>query len=323
MIPALAAVIAAGIAVPHVLPLRRVPPVTAILLWLGSLALRALTCALAAVYLLFFLPRTSLFDALTHWCWDAVLPLISGEHGVEGHGVGDLAVVLPALMLAVSLVLVAVRIARCARDARHLVERQALAEGPRDSVIVGGADVAFGVAGLARPRIVVSAGALACLDDDELAAALDHERAHIVRRHRFVVLLGAALRASGRPVPGGGRAFRELTFHLERDADGWALRRSRDRLALASVLCKAAGAAWPVGNVLIAELGDSGVRERLNQLLEEEPPRHPRPVMAALNGLAIAMVGCTLVLATIVPTAAVAGVDRDAHHAHHREHCEH
>lgn len=323
MTVALAAIIAAGIVLPHALPLRRIPPVTAILLWLSSLALRALACALAVVYLIFFLPRTNLFDVLTHWCSSAVLPLIAGEHGLEGHRVGDLAVLLPAFLLAGSLLRLGVGIARSARAARDLVARQALGRGPRDSVIVGGPEVGFAVAGLARPRILVTAGALASLDDSELAVALDHERAHIARHHRFVMLVAAALRAMGRLLPGGGRAVRELTFHLERDADDWALRRRHDRLALASVICKAATAERPAADGALVGLGEAGVRERLGELLEDDPVRQPRSMTAALNALTTAMVACALLLATVVPAAAVAGVEHDAHRSHHGQHCEH
>ena len=75
MIALLAAIVAAGMILPHALRLQRVHPVTAIVLWLSSLALRALTGALGVVYLLFFLPRTQLFSATTHWCLDVALPL--------------------------------------------------------------------------------------------------------------------------------------------------------------------------------------------------------------------------------------------------------
>jgi hypothetical protein len=81
VIPALVAIVAAGIALPHALRLQRVAPVTAIALWLSSLALRALACALAVVYALLYAPGTNAFDVLTHWCWDALVPLVAGEHG--------------------------------------------------------------------------------------------------------------------------------------------------------------------------------------------------------------------------------------------------
>jgi hypothetical protein len=315
----LAAIVAAGIALPHLLRLQRASPVTAAALWLCSLGLRALAGVLAVVYLLFFLPQTELFSSLTHWCLHTALPFVAGEIGVEGHGLGDLTLYVPGALLTLSLVVVCLTTARDARAARDLLVHDALGDGPRDSLIVSGPDIAFAVAGIARPRIVVSAGALARLDDDELAAALDHEQAHIAHRHRYVMLVALGCRALGRLVPGGGRALRELAFQLERDADRCALRRRNDRLALASVICKAAAAERPA----IAQLGGTGVRERLGQLLEDQPPHRTRRAGAALNGLAVAMVACTLLLAALVPTAAVAGAGADAHRAHHAQHCEH
>jgi hypothetical protein len=318
MTVALAAVVAAGIVLPHLLRLHLVAPVTASVLWLTSLSLRALTGLVAVTFLLFVLPRTDVFESLTHWCLHAVLPGLN----VEGHRIGDLTLFLPGFALTASLVVVCVRTARCARATRRLVDRHVLGRGPRGSVIVSGPEVAFAVAGLAHPRIVVSAGALASLDDAELAAALDHERGHIARHHRFVMLTATGLSALAWLIPGTRRAVSQIAFHLERDADRWALERTNDRLALASVICKAAVGAQPPGSPAIAGLGHTGVRERLGQLLDDQPRRPSHPTAAALNALAAAMVAVTLLLAASLPTAAAAGARADAHGAHHA-HCEH
>jgi hypothetical protein len=322
MILALAAISAAGIVLPHLLRLQRVAPVTAIVLWLSSLALRALAGLLAVVGLLFFLPRTGLFVAVTHWCARAAVPGSEAELAVEGHGIGALALYVPGIVLAASLVSSCIVTARDARAARHLVADNTVGPGPRNSVIVGGSDVLFAVAGLIRPRIVVSAGALTSLDDDELAAGLNHEQGHIARRHRFVMLLALGLRALGRAVPGSGRGVRDVAFHLERDADRWALHRTNDRLALASVICKAA-IEEPARASALAGLGDTGVRERLGQLLDSTGCETTRRAGAALRALATAMVTCTLLLAAVVPAAAVSGAAGDAHRGHHRHHCQH
>jgi hypothetical protein len=80
--------------------------------------------------------------------------------------------------------------------------------------------------------------------------------------------------------------------------------------------------AQPPGSPSIASLGHTGVRERLGQLLDEQPGTPSHPTAAALNALATAMVVVTLLLAGSLPTAAVAGAGADAHGAHHahREH---
>jgi hypothetical protein len=294
------------------------PPVTAIVLWLNGLALRALATLLAAIYVLYFLPRTELFVDLSHWC--AQIPVVGHGRQAEGHTVATDALYVPGIALVASLICDLVRTAREVRAARRLV-RNAVGPGPRNSLILGGPEVMFAVAGLARPRVLVSAGALTVLDDHELTAALDHEQAHIAHLHRFVMLLALGCRALGRAIPGCDRGVREIAFHLERDADRWALRRHDDRLALASVICKAAGE--PTLPRAMSRLGTIGLTERLSQLIDERSGAGAGPARAALRTLAKVMVLCTLVLAALVPAAAVAGADGDPHRGHHLHHCDH
>jgi hypothetical protein len=113
---------------------------------------------------------------------------------------------------------------------------------------------------------VVSAGALTSLDDGELYAGLDHERGHIDRRHRWVLVAAAVLRGLARPLPGTRAAAEELAFHLERDADRFALRRDNEPLDLATAICKAAGGA-NLGVTAMA-LNGGGAARRVRQLLE-------------------------------------------------------
>lgn len=322
MTGALAALVAAGIALPHVLHLERVQPTTAIVVWLSSLTLRALAGALAVVLLLFFLPRTPTFTAATHWCLHVGIPFVGEQLDIEGHGLADRLLLVPGAALAVSLIVACYRTACGARLARRLLKQDVVGLGPRESLIVRGSDVLLAVAGLVRPRIVVSAGALACLDDEELGAGLDHERGHIVRRHRYVMLVAVACAALGRAVPGTRQAIRQLAFHLERDADRWALKQRNDRLALASVICKAA-TADTIAPPAFARVGSTGVRERVRQLTTDTIAAQRRATAAAVNGLATVMVLCTLLLAAAVPAAAVSGIGADVHRGHHAGHCRH
>lgn len=193
-----------------------------------------------AVYLVLFLPATAVFESLTQWCWHTILPPTAAHVMLTGHGVGDLISLLPGLLLVESVASMAFGLIRAVRTVHRLVVGNAIGRGPRDSVIVSGSEVFVAAAGIARPQVVVSAGALTALDDDELAASLDHERGHIDRRHRFVVLYAELCRALGFFIPGARSAVRQLIFHLERDADAWSLARSNSRLALASAICKAA-----------------------------------------------------------------------------------
>jgi hypothetical protein len=234
------------------------------------------------------------------------VPLLATHLGVSGHGLGDAAIVVPGVLLAASLASAAFGVARAARTVRRMLSRTALGHGPNDSLIVGGSGVLVAAAGLARPRLVVSAGALTQLDDEELAAGLDHERGHIAHRHRYVLLAAELCRAVGRLVPGSARAVDQIAFHLERDADGWALRCRHDRLALASAICKAASMRGPASPAFAA-LGGGGIGERLDQLTGAARPVAGRRA-AAVTALALALVALTLGVASTVPATVHAGV---------------
>jgi hypothetical protein len=127
-------------------------------------------------------------------------------------------------------------------------------------------------------------------------------------------------RGVARALPGTRRALRELSFHLERDADRWALERRHDRLALASAICKAATQV-PRSHVALASLaGGSGIGERLGQLLDGEGTDANPAGDRLLRATAVAVVAVTLAVAAAMPAAAVAGSAQgswpDAPHGH-------
>lgn len=292
MIAALALCVAAGITLPHLLRLDRATPSTAAALWTVSLALRALSAVFIVLYLVLFAPATAVFNAVTHWCWHAVLPALTTHLGLDGHDLGDAVVVLPAMLLAASGVSIAFGVVRAGRGVRRLLVHETLGRGPGGSVIVGGSEVVMAAAGFKQPRIVVSIGALAKLDDAELAAGLGHERGHITRHHRWILLAAELFRGLGRGVPGARTAQRQLAFQLERDADAWAIRH-HDRAALARVICKAAMShlAPTPGYGLLT--GPHDVTRRLDELIDA--PSLVAGLRARLMRLA-ATLGLTLVL---------------------------
>jgi hypothetical protein len=315
----LAVVIAAAIGIPHLVSLEQARPAVGVMVWLSALALRALTAVFVALFVVFFLPASDLFGLVTHWCWHAVLPVITAHLGLNGHQLGDAATVAPSLVLAASSVSVAVGVWRAARAMRRFVHSATVGRGPEESVIVGGPEVIVAVAGIARPKLLVSAGALAALDDEELTAGLDHERGHIARRHRFIVLLAELCRALGRFLPGTRAAMRELTFHLERDADRWALERRNNPLALASAICKAATPA--TRSPALATLAGDGGPRRVAELLDPARGRASTGGRIAMSGLATLMVSLALSLTATIPATAVSGAQQvGADHGHH--HCQ-
>lgn len=308
-----------GVALPHLLRLDGARPATAAILWTAALTLRALTAVSAALVLVLAFPETGFFRVLTHWCVHSALPAVGVHIDVQGHAIGDAAVLTPPAVIALSLAAALLGMLRGARLVAATLHRESLGAGPQNSVIVGGPDVLVAAAGLVHPRIVVSAGALTVLDDEELAAGLAHERGHIVRRHHVGLAYAECCRAVARLVPGTRRAVRELRFHLERDADEWALRRHHDPCALASAICKAATTTDSADPITVT-LGGGAIERRLNGLLGPEPATIGRLRRRIVDSAAVLMVCVTLTALVAVPTEALAG-DRGNVAEHSEHHC--
>lgn len=300
--------VGAAITVPHLLRLETAHPATAAVIWLSALCLRALVALFVALFVVLYVPTTAVFELVTHWCWHTAMPLVASHLGLDGHSVGDVALLAPVSALAVSVLSVCVALWRAARAVSAWVRRTSIGPGPQESVIVGEQDIVVAAAGLRRPRVIVSAGALTCFDDEELAASLEHERGHIARRHRFALVTAEVARALARLLPGTRCATAELRFHLERDADRWALERMHDPTALASAICKAARPPSGSASPLLA-LGGGAVTRRVRQLLEctSLPGREVR-----LDVIAAAMVLLVVGLGATLPAATLAGMDTAA-----------
>lgn len=292
MIAALALAAAVGIALPHALRLERTNPAIAAFIWVSALSVRALAAVLAAAWLILYFPATEQFAALTRWC----LHGLAVAH-LNGHDVGHVATLAPAALVAASLLSAVVGLRRLRGSLRRLADRP-IGVGPHGSLIVGGQSVTLAVVGLRRPRLLVSAGALLELDDDELAAGLAHERAHVARRHRYALVYAELCRAVARLLPGSRHAAAQVAFHLERDADRWAVRHRVDGRALARALGKASRP-LPGGGLVVA-LGAGGLDERVAELLDGRPPRRSAACRAAAAALAGMVVALTLALAPVV-----------------------
>ncbi|HEV2058544.1 MAG TPA: M56 family metallopeptidase [Solirubrobacteraceae bacterium] len=316
MIAVAALLVGAAITSPHVLRLESAHPASAAIIWLSALCLRALVALFVALLAIFYVSTTPGFHHVTHWCWHAAVPLVTSGFGLSGHRVGDLALLAPLLALAVSLVAVCVSLWRATRAIGDWVRRTSIGTGAHESLVVGENDIVVAVAGLRHPRVIVSSGALTCFDDEELEASLAHERGHIARRHRFVLVAAEICRALARPLPGTRRAVAELIFHLERDADRWAVQRKHDPTALASAICKAAQPNAGSGGPLLTLNGGAVVR-RVQQLLDcTTPPRR----RARLDVLAATMVLIAIALAAALPSAtraAMAGQGSTVHPCDH------
>lgn len=292
-----AALVVSAIALPHVLELDRAPAGFAAAIWLSALLLRALASIGVVVAIEVYLPVTGPLEPFGAWCAGAL----------SSHTITDALFALPALALAGSLLAGAFALLRARRRVHTLLREHSAGHGPDGSIVL--ADGALLVAAAGR-RVIVSAGALMTLDDAELRAGLDHERGHIVLRHRYLLVAGELARAVARFLPGTTVTARELTFALERHADSYALSRRHEPAVLASAICKTARGSFEAPAL---SLGGGVVARRARLLLEADPDAKPPRAHPGLVALAPLMVGLVLAGALILPFAAHAG-----YHEKHR-----
>lgn len=131
------------------------------------------------------------------------------------------AVVLGRLLLSGHLVGTRLRSVR--RRHRDLLDLLATSESGVD-VLDHDTPTAYCLPGLARPRVVLSSGALAALDHDQLRAVLAHERAHLRARHDLVVEAFTVLQRAFPAVVTSARALAEVRLLIEVLADRAARR---------------------------------------------------------------------------------------------------
>lgn len=276
----------ASLTAPHLVSLRHASPPAAITVWLLALLVRAVVAVSLATLALIGLSDVGVVRALLDWCWHELLPDVPSQMGFGEHPIAHAVVAVPALVLGASLLWLGVRFVRADLALRRRLAG-AIGRGPLGSTIVSDDRIVFAVTSVGRGRVIVSDRALGELDEDELAAGLTHELAHLRRRHRPLLLVGSVLEAVARPLPGTRTAERELRFHIERDADRYTVRTLHDPLSLASAICKAAGAP----GTGLAGLGGRGrVTQRLEELLEGSPtPRRSQRAAGAMAAILVAV----------------------------------
>jgi Zn-dependent protease with chaperone function len=143
-----------------------------------------------------------------------------------------------------------------------------------------------------RRRIILTTGALTCLDDGELDAVLAHERAHLAGRHHIVLALAMTLQRAFPAVGFFAVAARQVAYLVEIAADDAAARRA-PRLTVASALLTVAAAGVPAG-----ALGASGsaTAHRIQRLIN--PPARDSRARQAVTYLTLAT-AATLAIAAI------------------------
>ncbi len=161
-------------------------------------------------------------------------------HPLQGLGLnGALGLTLAAdvgVVLAGGMVLTSWKIIRARARHRELLD---LVSAPTDrapgAVLLDHPQAAAYYLPGFRPRIVLSAGALGVLQNDELSAVVAHERGHLHERHDLVMLPFASMLPLLRWMPYVGRAPRAAATLVEMAADDFATRANEPHL-LASAL---------------------------------------------------------------------------------------
>lgn len=195
----------------------------------------------------------------------------SSSRAVAAGGVLVTAVVLARLL--VSGHRVGTRLRSTRRSHRELVDLL----GAEDSGVLVLEDPrprAYCVPALTRSRVVVTAGAVERLHEDEVAAVLTHERAHLRARHDLVLEAFTVLHEAFPRIVSSVRALGEVKLLVEVLADRTAMRR-HGRLPLARALVALSDGGAPE-TALAVTGSDLGTRI---ELLRDD---RPRPVLAGM-----------------------------------------
>ena len=177
------------------------------------------------------------------------------------------------------------RLRRRARPEEWLARREPTA-GPDVVVLPVSIPLAYSVRGR-RPQIVVSQGLCDRCGPDLLQLVLDHERAHLLRRHDRHLAVAAVVDAMLGWIPGVGRSTLGLRLAIERAADEDAAgpdpgRRGRLVQALARFQHRSPGASSP--EVLVY---------RTQRLLAPPETRSAGTVVAAVVLVVVAVAALT------------------------------
>jgi Zn-dependent protease with chaperone function len=148
-----------------------------------------------------------------------------------------------------------------------------------------------------RRRIVITTGAMRCLDSRQFDAVVAHERAHLAGRHHLVLACSAALSRAFPHVRLFAVAAAQIRSLVEMAADDAAVRRGH-RLDLAGALLALAAPPVPAGALAAA---GTAAAERVRRLLAAPHPAsiRRRALTAAAALAAASVLVCAPALAVI------------------------
>lgn len=269
-------------------------PALALLVW-HALALGAIAGLLAGLYLLAHDAAEHGFARLLHADKERLHLAYASAGEVPAYwniSLTGVAIIVATLGAATATRL---RLARRESLAHHLsVTRRhpiVLPDGRRECLGVTSSDVPaiYCVAsGARRGRILVTTSAIDMLDQAHLHAAIDHECAHIRRRHHAMVLFAEIVSALAHPI-GMLRHYPHQTRHLvELDADDAAARKN-GRLTLAEALLQlSVPRSAPGGSHALESAGDDP-GFRIRRLIARQETRLRRSVRCAACCVALAL----------------------------------
>jgi Zn-dependent protease with chaperone function len=154
------------------------------------------------------------------------------------------------------------------------------------------------------PAIVVTSGALALLDQRQLAAVLAHERAHLAGRHHLLATVTRGLAGAVPAVPLFARGAEQVARLAELAADDAAARSAGRRVLVTALLAIAMGTAVPgaalpggdpVTGATALAAAAYAVPARVERLL-----RPPKPRATAMCGLALILVSAALIVLPVM-----------------------
>lgn len=132
-----------------------------------------------------------------------------------------------------------------------------------------------------RHRIVVTRAAVDRLTPGQLAAVIDHERAHVTGRHHLVLAVSRGLERALGFVPLFRTAAAEIAYLVELAADDAAARR-RDRTTVAAALFAVATGPAPAGALGAA---GPGALDRIRRMLAAPQPLTRRTRIACVTAV--------------------------------------
>ncbi|MFF9012508.1 M56 family metallopeptidase [Streptomyces sp. NPDC014870] len=248
-------------------------PVLGAAVWLALLVSFTLTAVLATSQLA--APTEHLHAGLVgllHACGVGT----DGAAAPDPSTAGLLATLLPSTVVATVLGAFAFHVLRAgvarARHRDRLDKVGVRCDRLRATVLPHGAPTAYCLPGF-RPRVVVSEAAVRLLTDEQLAAVLEHERAHVAGRHHLLIAATRAFAGVFPWVPLARRAREQMAILVEMIADDHALR-SHHGEVLATAMYELAAGRTPKGAF---GAGGSTALLRMRRLLA--PGRAPHPAV--------------------------------------------